>query len=935
MMSFKTTFLTAVCLGIFGLTLSAQSVEVRGNVGDGETLLPLKDVLVTLQPGGQQTITNEDGNFVFYDVPPGSIDISFQADGHVLQTISVEINERSIQEENGKQILPLQPVSLAPLQQKSDILTKEDFIPVINLSDEDLDQENDNQNISGVLSASNDIFVSTAAFTFGASRFRIRGLDSENNLIYINGAPLNELENGQIFWSAWGGLNDVFRNRENEIGLGVIPFSFGGIGGATILDTRAATQRKQTRLTLSASNRSFRYRTMLTHSTGMLNSGWAFSFSGSHRWADEGYVPGTFYDSWSYFASIDRKLGDKQKLNLTVFGSPTQRGRSGPGTAEMNDIAGTNYYNPYWGYQEGEKRNSRVNNAHQPMFILRHDWKMDKKTNLMTALSYQFGRNGGTSLDWFDAPDPRPDYYRYLPSFLASQSEEAAAIQDAYLRADEANRQINWADLYEVNRNSQLGEKFDYLLDGQEVAGKWSQYIIEDRRFDSKELNFNTILEKILSDQVSIDAGFSYQAHTVEYFKVLEDLLGGDYYVNVDKFAVRDSVGNLDAQQLDLNNPSQIIREGDVFGYHHDIDIRKSNLWAQLVFNLRKFDFFVGASASSSQFWRTGYYKNGKFPNNSFGESEKQNYFNYGLKGGLTFKIDGRNYLFANGLHSTRAPFVRNAYVSPNTRDQLVPNLMSETISSAEAGYLLRSPNVKARASVYWVQFQDQLRVVRFYNDFERAFGNLVLSGIDKRHIGTELAIETKLTSSLSVNAVAAIGQYIFNSRMKAETFLDNEADLSSSISEFTVYSENFYVDDSPQEAYTFGLQYRPKGFWFAYLNVNYFDGMYVDFSPIRRSIDAVINLDPTSDTFTEIIEQEKLDAALTVDLSLGKSFKFGDLFMVINIGISNLLDNQDFITGGYEQLRFDVRERDVDAYPSRYFYNYGRNYFVNLSLSL
>lgn len=929
-MHLKTTFIFLSTF-LFATLLSASSVEVTGIVRDGETQLPLEGVAVTLDSTTATTLTNSKGEFVFYNVGEGEHTFSFNMDGYVYQSLRTGIT--------GEESISLGIIELISVQRETGILNKEDFIPTISLADEDLAADNENQNISGILSASRDVFVSAAAFTFGPARFRIRGYDSENTYVYINGIPFNELENGRVFWSAWGGLNDVTRNRETEIGLSPTRFSYGGVGGSTALDTRASSQREQIRLTQSFSNRSYNLRTMLTWSTGMLENGWAFSLSGSHRYAGEGYAPGTFYDSWSYFLSVDKKLGENHLLNLNVFGAPTKRGRNGAGVPQLYDLARTNYYNPYWGYQNGEKRNSRISDVHQPVGILRHDWTISPSASLTTAVSYQAGHNASSAIDWFDAPDPRPDYYRYLPNYYELNGETAAAAaREELLRNNENERQLNWDALYEANHFSQLDEKYDFLLDGQEVEGKWSQYILEDRRYDTKEFNFYSNYQQSITDQLTISGGLSYRSQTQHVFKVVKDLLGGDYTVDVDRFVLRDSlVENPNVAQNDLNNPNRIIREGDKFGYNYDMDIRETSFWAQSELSLKKFDLFLAANVSNTRFWRTGHYVNGRFPDESFGESEKQSFNNYGVKGGLTYKIDGRNYLFANASYSTRAPYTRNAYVSPRTRDQLAPDLTSEKIMSGEAGYLLRSPSLKARASAYYTQFSDRTQNYRFYID-NLGFGTIVWTGVDQLNYGAELAVEAKITSSFSISAVAALGDYRYNDEARVYRFEDVRAnnEVVFGPDGDILYLDGLQVSNGPQNAYTLGLQLRPKGYWFAYLNFNYFDRVFIAPYPLNRWKETVVGLDPESPQYDNIINPYQPDGAYTVDFFGGKSFKFGDdLFLYLNVGVNNLLDNQDFITGGFEQFRFDfdVREGEDTNFQPRYYYLFGRNYFINVSL--
>jgi hypothetical protein len=895
---------------------------VKGTVQDAETRLPVEGVIVSLEGTGITGATDAQGNFALYEVPSGNYIVAFTETNHVPVSISIRVEGAE---------LDLGVVQLLAQPENTTVI-KEDLIPTISLSDDDLDQLSTNQNISGVLTASRDVFVSAAAFTFGPARFRIRGFDSENTVTYLNGVPMNKLENGRVFWNAWGGLNEVTRLRDADIGLGVLPYAFGGVGGATTIDTRASSFRKQFSVSYANSNRTFRHRVMSTYSSGLLKGGWAFVASGSRRWAEEGYIPGTFYDAYAYFLSIDKKLDKNNALNLTVFDAPIRRGRSTSSTQEVYDLAGTNYYNPLWGFQNGEKRNSSVAYTNQPMIILRHDWKIKEGSVLTTALSYQFGVDGTTGLDWFDAADPRPDYYRYLPSYLQQNSSDAATDRRQELLTDPNLLQINWAQLYEVNRNSLLNEKYGYLLGANPPEGKWSQYIIEDRRSDSRDVNLATNYQNVFSDQFTLYAGASYQIQRVHNFKVIEDLLGGDYYVNVDRFAVRDSIVNYNAQQNDINNPSEIVREGDTWGYNYDLNIHKWDTWVQGVLTLRKLDVFLSANASGNTFWRTGYYRNGRFPDHSFGDSKVQNFTNYGAKGGVTFKLDGRNYFYANAAYLTRAPYVENAYVSPRSRDQLIQNLTDEKVTSGEVGYYLRSPNVKGRLTAYYAEFNDQVRILRFFNDLERAFGNYVMSDLDTRHIGLEFAVDVKLFAGLNLTGVAALGQYVYTSRAVGNVYQDNATDLGRDLENFTIYTKNYRVAGLPQQAYTAGLNYRSPKFWFLNVNFNYFDDIYMDFNPVRRTADAVFGLDENPEQLRGLIDQEKVDPQFTIDLFGGKSFKFGKYFLFLNLGVSNVLDNKNFITGGFEQLRFDTRERNPAAYPTRYFYSFGLNYFANVS---
>jgi len=397
---------------------------------------------------------------------------------------------------------PTEKPSDSSIQKKIDTVFEDvksailENIPVVSLDEGD-NSDASNQNVSSLLTAGRDPYYNAASFNFSEMRFRIRGYENDNFSTYMNGIPMDNLDNGVTPFGLWGGLNDVMRNKDVSYGLRANPFTFGDIGSNTNIDSRASTQRRQTSFGYAFSNRNYGHRWMLTHSTGMSKKGWAFSFSGSRRWSGEGYVPGTYYDGWSYFAGVDKKIGNDNLLSLTVFGAPTENGRQGPSVQEMMDLAGTNYYNPLWGYQNGKKRNSSIGKTNQPVIILTHDVRLSDRSRLVTAAGYSWGDRSVTALDWYNTADPRPDYYRYLPSYYTSYYNGQGGFTDPVrynylvdaMSKDESLRQVNWDKMYDVNRG-----QFDVIqnangIERNTVSGKRSRYIVENRVTNTKRFN--------------------------------------------------------------------------------------------------------------------------------------------------------------------------------------------------------------------------------------------------------------------------------------------------------------------------------------------------------------------------------------------------------------------------------------------------------------
>jgi len=803
-------------------------------------------------------------------------------------------------------------------------------VPTVALSADDIDSDTQSHDISRLLQGSRDIYVSTAGFDFGQARYRIRGYDGENTSILMNGIPVNDMETGRAFYSNWGGLNDATRMSEGYNGIGVLRSTFGSIGGATDISVRASEYGATSRASYSLANRNYRNRVMLTYATGLLDNGWALVVSGSRRWAQEGYVDGTFYDAWGYFLSAEKKFNSEHSLGFVFMGAPSKSGAPGVATQEAYDLAGTNYYNPNWGFQDGEKRNARVGQYHQPLSILSHYWNVNEKTKLTTSVAYSFGRGGRTALNWYDSADPRPDYYRYLPSYYKNNQ----AMADYYTNLwqnDEAFRQLKWDDYYNANVKNLFSVRDAFGIEGNTVTGNRSKYMVEERRIDHDRYTFTTNLESAIKENIIVSGGASAIIHRGYQFKVVSDLLGGDFWYDVDQFAERD-FDDPNMAQVDLNNPNRIVYEGDRFGYDYVANINTYDSYVQSEFFLSKFDFYFGANLSQTTFWRTGKMKNPRFPDNSYGDSEKQNFTNYGLKGGATYKVTGRHYITANAAYMTRAPYFWNSYVAPRVRDHIVPGLASETIYGGDLSYIIRSPKVKSRLTVFMTEFKDQTWSRSFYHEEYRTFVNYTMTGVDKVHMGAELGLEANITSTVSGHIVAGIGDYYYNSRPMVNITRDN--DLEVLADERMVYLQNYKIGGMTHTAASAGLRYNSPKYWFIGVSGNYFDDIYIDINPDRRTYEAIEDFVIEDEVWKDVLEQEKLKSNYTFNAFAGKSWRVKRKYFInLNISVNNILNNTGFSIGGFEQLRFD--NRDIDRFASKYFYLYGRSYFINLAVRI
>ncbi|MBK8556614.1 MAG: TonB-dependent receptor [Lewinellaceae bacterium] len=907
-------------LTLQAMVLSAQTAIIRGKVTDSESNAPVIDAAVVINGTGKFAATANDGSFELQKAPQGEQRIVVTHAGYkpLEQTIKVP--------KTGKLVLELS------LVRDPNTDGRPVDIPTITLDEAEEESEGAGE-VANLLHASRDVFQNISAYGWSFFRFRERGYDSEFFPLYLNGVSINDPETGIAFYSDFGGLNDVLRNRESSIGMDAADFTLTEIGGATLLDTRASVQRKQIRASYAVSNRSYTNRVMLTASSGLMPGGWAVSASASRRWAQEGYFDATFYDGYSYFLSVDKKFGSQHNLNLTVLGAPTKRGRSGDTFQEMFDLAGSIRYNPFWGYWNGEKRNAYVRYGNKPIDLSRYDWTPNNRTALMFTSYGQSGKRGDTRLDWFNANNPMPDYNRRLPSSFEDPTTGAEWAQ--LLRDNEDLRQLDWAAMYEANTiNTSTVE--DANGSGTAFTGKRSQYVVADFRSDSRELGSNLTFRHQLNSRLALQAGGKYQYYLGENFKVLDDLLGGDYILDWDRFAQQDQPENPLARDNDLRIPNHIVREGNTYGYNYNENIRSGGGWLQLQGNLRKLSGFAGVELNTQTMWREGKMQNGRFPNESLGESDKLQFNTYGLKGGVTWKLNGRNYLYANGFSGTRAPLFQDIFLSPRIRNQHVDNPTVYKIQSVEGGYQLRAPNMKARVTGYFTTFEDQIDAFMLFQPSVGVFGTMLQTGINRQHAGVEMAIEAKPIVGWTFSAATNLGKYIYTNRPSLYLTLDNTAELV--LDGVTVYQKNYYVPRTPQTTASVSAKYESRRFWFASLTANWADNLWYDFDRSRRTAGFVETFEPGSEIWHTVLDQEKAPAAFTLDFFGGKSWRIKTkYFLYLNAGINNILNNQNVIISGRDAYRNGYANDSTDPrlYTSELIYAPGLNYFIGLTLRM
>jgi len=822
--------------------------QVKGSIIYADTKSPIQNARITIHSNATTQFSDANGFFILTNLPLGNQLIEIALPSHETQRFHIIV-------EDGKTI------DLGTIALVFDLSNLEENSGLISLTEDDLnDDESQAENTAGLLQSSKDVFQNRAAFDFSQAFFRVRGYDSQNAQVLINGVSMNKLFNGRPQWNNWGGLNDVTRNQELTTGLAPSNHSFGAILGSTNISTRASKYRPGTRISSSFSNRTYVGRAMVTHSSGMQKNGLSYTFSASRRWGNEGFVDGTSYDAFGFFGALEYKWNYKNSLNLTAIYTP--------------------------------------------------------------SVSYQFGQQGRSRLDYANAPNPNPNYWRYLPNI-----------------ADKP--QIDWNSFYDANTNT------TNLFD----AGS-ARYILYEDRTDDKLMTASTTLNTKLTEQLSIDIGGTYKNLISENFGNPIDLLGAEYYTDVNLFTL---INNQPAENDALGRINKGL--ADRIKYNYDIISDQTNTFAQLQFNHKKINFFLSGFYTKTSHQRDGKFLNQTFIDNSLGKSEVLTFSDFGFKGGFTYKFSGRQLLLINAGKLSKAPTIRNSFINSRENNTSVTSLESEQIASAEASYLFRSPLLKTRFTGYFTEFKEgtDINFVFAQSGSGTDFFQEVVTNIDKHHFGLELGIEYQLSTTTKMFAAAALGKHTYSDNANVSINFDTAGfndDVINTIGFKDLGKTNIKdlrVPSGPQQAYSIGIEYKDPKYWWISGTANYLSNSYIDVSTISRTSDFFINPDdPLGSPFEDIdielsnklLEQEEFDGYYLLNITGGKSWRIKGNYLSLFLSINNVFETV-YKTGGFEQSRTanyaDLVEDTANgesqrSFGNKHWYGLGRSYFLNIA---
>ena len=794
------------------------------------------------------------------------------------------------------------------------------------------------QNVT-IISSNNNIYASEVGFLFSPVRFRYRAFNQKYNDVYINGAAVNDMESGQFRYSLVGGLNQQTKNQEFSLPFESNNFSMSGMAGSNNYNFRPAQMPAGHRVTLSGANRNYTLRGMYTYNSGLNNKGWAYSANLTYRWADRGYVEGTFYNALSYFLGVQKVINDSHSLSLVTWGNPTERASQGASTDEMYWLANDKYYNPYWGYQNGEKRNSRVVNDFAPTAVVTWDWDIDHETRLTTSLLGKYSMYQSTKLNYNNSDNPQPDYWKLMPSSYFNVWDETDEFnrtqQDlanwttaySYLSGRKADRQINFDRLIYSNRQVS-------------AQGGDAMYFIQAKHNDVLNLSLSSTLNTKLNNNTSFNIGMNFGTNQARHYQTMEDMLGASVYHNINTYALGTYSDSDDKVQYDLNNRNGVVKEGDVFGYDYYIKVNKATAWSSISTKTGKWFLMAAAKISGTGMQRDGKMRNGMAAENSYGKSGTATFLDGGAKAGATWNI-GRGHIITLGAgYEWKAPTASTAFAAPEINNDFVKNLKNERVLSTDLGYSFQTSWIKLNLNGYYSLIDNATEWQNFYYDDINSFSYVSLTDQQKAYYGIEAGARIKVTSAFDVTLIGTMSEaknmknaHVRYMNSTSGVYVDDEC-----------LNKNHHENGTPLTAASIGLSYHSGG-WFLDLNTNWYDRIYLSSAPCfyyKQSLDNRQKyigdvLDNDGNFMPGILDQAKGHGGFMVDASIGRSIRLKKGSLSINLMVTNLLNNQNITTWGYEQGRSDYSSSGKEriykfSKNPKVYYAFGTNGMLNIA---
>jgi iron complex outermembrane receptor protein len=868
-------------LALMMLLLAASTfaqVSITGIIKDASNGEPLIGATIFIEETSEGTFTLLNGEFDMPLEKNGEYNLRFSYIGYITLNKKVTVNGDL---DMGTIELDANAVGLNEVKIVADVaIDRKTPVAVSTISIRQIEEKLGNQEFPEILKTTPSTYATKQGGGFGDSRINIRGFDARNTATLINGVPVNDMENGWVYWSNWAGLADVTRSIQLQRGLGASKLALPSLGGTINILTKTTDAEKGGNLTITTANDNF-LKYGATFSTGLSENGWASSISLA-KTTGNGYVDGTEFESYSYYVNISKRLTENQHLSFSIFGAPQWHGqrRTKLTIEEYENNKNGIKYNQDWGYKEGEVFYLNKNFYHKPQAILNHFWSIDETSSLMTAVYGSIGTGGGTG----------------------GLGETGKFFGD-YLY----DGQIDWDRI--VDENIALGTQ-------------GSETILRSSMNNHAWYGIVSNYKKEINDELTVSGGVDGRYYKGEHYREVTDLLGGKFYVD----------------NSDVNNRNNFATTKDKVAYNNDGLVSWGGAYLTGEYETGNLTAFLSGSFSLKGYKRIDYFNyfndnlidqinaspsleaqyradlgDDKFEMAMLGqETDWQSFFGYVFKGGANYNITETMNAYLNIGYFERQPDFDAVFL--NNRNNVNEDAENEKVFSVELGYGFQNKYLKAQANVYNTLWKDKTFSKGFLNENTNQYYNVNILGVDALHQGIEMELTAQPNSKLRVDAMASLNNWKWKNNIENVDVYDDEQNYDQTID---VYVKDVHVGDAAQTTFFLGATYELIPSLKLGVDFYHFGNVYASFDPLSR---LTKNADGSISDSWKMPDYQLVDARIVYD------FDFSNLKASFFAKVNNVFDTE------YISDAEDGNDHGWET--ARVFYGFGRTWSVGLKIN-
>lgn len=903
-------FAFSIIIMTFQMVSGQNVIDCHGLVADdkGE---PIIGATIQVPGTASGTATDIDGKFLL-KVPRSAKELKISALGYKTQTVKPVSNLGKIVLETESTVL--QDVVVTQSVAK----TRMTPVAISEVNASLIDVKLGNQEFPEVLKTTPGVWTTKDGGGYGDAKTNMRGFQSANVAVLINGIPINDMEWGGVYWSNWAGLSDVTSSMQTQRGLGASMLSAPSVGGTINIITKSLDAKKGGNIWAGMGNDGM-YQAGLTLSTGLMKNGWAFTLLGAYKQGD-GYIQGTDFKAYNYFVNLSKRINDAHQLSLTAFGSPqehnkrsSQDGLTIEGWQDVREYMGSDSrykYNPTFGYdQNGQVRSSTKNTYHKPQISLNHIWQIDYKSSLSTTAYMSFASGGGYS------GQGRGTYNGNSISYSSWYGSSNGVLNTLFRKADGT---FAYDEVQAMNEASTTGSNM--IMSQSNNNHEWYGLI-------------STYRNELLPKKLTVTGGIDVRYYVGQHNNKIIDLYNGEYYM--DDSSRKGVKAENNAAASDPNWIYQKLGVGDIVYRNYDGHTHQEGAYAQAEYTALdgKLNAVLSGSLNNTGYWRVDHF----YYDEAHAKSESLNFLGGTAKGGINYNIDRHNNVFFNTGYISRAPFFSGgAFLSSTASNATNPNAINEKILSFEVGYGYKSPIFSADVNAYYTKWMDKTTtrtgdITAGEHVGDRYYFNM--QGVDARHMGLELNFVFAPTRWIDFSGMLSLGNYEWSSdavgyfyNQNGQPLSDLRGNIASGIyapdhAKATLNQKGVKVGGSAQTTGSLGLTFRPfQGFrigadWvFCARN-------YSDYQISSSNYTAGADLD--------VAEPWRIPWGNQLDLNASYSFKMGSTRATIYGNINNLF-NYNYVMDAYTS----TAETGSWNNAYRVFYSFGRTFSLRLKVN-